>query len=130
MSISYIIILLITFVVSRQSMENMFIELQREPTGEFQNFCTMSSVDFEYLLQKIGTIISKDDTLSFARQPNPSIRCPLFSSRRTVLRGWLTELTGRNRRKRRIETQKIDTGRQIKSEVIPDGEDKSLVYVL
>lgn len=57
-----IIILLNTFVVSRQSMENMFIELQREPSGEFQNFCRMSSTDFEYLLQKIGPTISKEDT--------------------------------------------------------------------
>jgi hypothetical protein len=28
---------------------------------------------------------------------NPLIRCPLFSSRRTVLRGWLTELTWRKK---------------------------------
>jgi hypothetical protein len=40
----------------------MFIELQREPSGEFQNFCKMSSTDFEYLLQKIGPTISKEDT--------------------------------------------------------------------
>jgi hypothetical protein len=39
----------------------MFIELQREPTGEFQNFCRMST-DFEYLLQKTGPTISKEDT--------------------------------------------------------------------
>jgi hypothetical protein len=41
-------------------MEN--IELQREPSGEIQNFCRMSSTDFEYLPQKIGPTISKEDT--------------------------------------------------------------------
>jgi hypothetical protein len=50
------------FVVSKQSMENMFIELQREPSGEFHTFCRMSSTDFEYLLQMIGPTISKEDT--------------------------------------------------------------------
>jgi hypothetical protein len=40
----------------------MFIELQREPSGEFKNFCRMSSTDLEYLLQKIGPTISKENT--------------------------------------------------------------------
>jgi hypothetical protein len=43
------------------------------------------------------TVVLVTTTNRFARQPNHSIRCSLFSSRRTVLRGWLTELTDRCR---------------------------------
>lgn len=43
-------------------MENIFTELLHEPSGEFENFCRMSSTDFEYLLTKVSPIISKQDT--------------------------------------------------------------------
>jgi hypothetical protein len=50
-------------------------------------------------------------TNRFARQPNPSIRCSLFSSRKTVLRGWLTELTDRYRdRVRRVPESRVQHG--------------------
>lgn len=34
-----------------------------EPSGHFENFCRMSSSDFEYLLEKISPLIAKKDTL-------------------------------------------------------------------
>ncbi|XP_045510774.1 protein ALP1-like [Colias croceus] len=37
-------------------------ELLHEPSGQFENFCRMSSSDFEYLLEKISPIIAKKDT--------------------------------------------------------------------
>lgn len=40
----------------------MLQDLRQEPSGLFQNFCRMSSVDFEYLLNKIGPLIPKTDT--------------------------------------------------------------------
>lgn len=43
-------------------MENVFVELLYEPSGEFENFTRMSLSDFEYLLTLISPIISKQDT--------------------------------------------------------------------
>lgn len=43
-------------------MENVFVELLHEPSGEFENFTRMSLSDFEYLLTLISPIISKQDT--------------------------------------------------------------------
>lgn len=43
-------------------MENIFVELLYEPSGEFENFTRMSLSDFEYLLTLISPIISKQDT--------------------------------------------------------------------
>lgn len=40
----------------------MLQDLRQEPSGLFQNFCRLSSVDFEYLLKKIGPFIQKTDT--------------------------------------------------------------------
>ena len=40
----------------------MLSDFVKEPSGEFDNFCRMSSSDFEFLLQKIGPDISKNDT--------------------------------------------------------------------
>lgn len=40
----------------------MLLDLQREPSGKFENFCRMSVEDFEYLLNKIGPKIQKQDT--------------------------------------------------------------------
>ncbi|KAF9413142.1 hypothetical protein HW555_008584 [Spodoptera exigua] len=37
--------------------------LIQEPSGQFDNFCRMSSIDFEYLLQLIGPKIKKQDTV-------------------------------------------------------------------
>ncbi|CAK1582633.1 unnamed protein product [Parnassius mnemosyne] len=37
--------------------------LIQEPSGQFDNFCRMSSIDFEYLLQLIGPRIKKQDTV-------------------------------------------------------------------
>lgn len=43
-------------------MEKQLSELHSEPSGEFKKFTRMSTVDFEYLLQKVSPIISKTDT--------------------------------------------------------------------
>lgn len=43
-------------------MEEKFNELLHEPSGQFDNFCRMSYVDFEFLLNKISPMISKDNT--------------------------------------------------------------------
>lgn len=40
----------------------MLLDLKQEPSGKFENFCRMSSVDFEFLLNKIGPTIKKSDT--------------------------------------------------------------------
>lgn len=40
----------------------MLQDLKREPSGKFENVCRMSSVDFEFLLNKIGPLIKKTDT--------------------------------------------------------------------
>lgn len=40
----------------------MLEDLNREPSGKFQNFCRMSATDFEYLLNKLGPIIMKQNT--------------------------------------------------------------------
>jgi hypothetical protein len=56
---------------------------------------------------------------------NPSVRCSLFSSRKTILRGWLTELAEREKWGHRKVTQEERLSR--KSEAIPEREDKSMV---
>jgi hypothetical protein len=38
---------------------------------------------------------------------NPSVRCPLFSSRRTVLRGWLAEQSRENREEAESNTSTV-----------------------
>ena len=43
-------------------MENQIAELLKEPSGELNKFVRMSFTDFEYLLEKILPIISKQDT--------------------------------------------------------------------
>lgn len=43
-------------------MEDTFAELLAEPSGEFDNFCRMSHTDFEYILNKIGPNIAKQNT--------------------------------------------------------------------
>lgn len=40
----------------------MLQDLKREPSGKFENFCRMSAVDFEFLLNEIGPLIRKRDT--------------------------------------------------------------------
>ncbi|CAH0721917.1 unnamed protein product, partial [Brenthis ino] len=47
---------------TRQFIEEKFSELLYEPSGQFHNFCRMSFLDFEYLLNKISPLISKQDT--------------------------------------------------------------------
>lgn len=62
-TVTYALILVSIFSFSfSQSMANMFCELLREPSGEFDNFTRMSATDFEYLLDKISPIITKKDT--------------------------------------------------------------------
>lgn len=41
----------------------MLHDLKQEPSGKFENFCRMSAADFEYLLNKIGPSITKNDTV-------------------------------------------------------------------
>jgi hypothetical protein len=75
---------------------------------------------------------------SFARQRNLSIRCSLFGSRRTVFKGMAEWAYTRERQKKGYtDTDKVTKWKVTqedrlsrRSEVIPDGEDKSLVYVL
>jgi hypothetical protein len=38
------------------------MDLLKEPSGLFENFCRLSAQDFELLLQKIGPHITKKDT--------------------------------------------------------------------
>jgi hypothetical protein len=40
----------------------MSLDLQRERSGKFENFCRMSGEDFEYFLNKFGPKIKKQDT--------------------------------------------------------------------
>lgn len=40
----------------------MLIDLSREHSGKFANFCRMSAEDFEVILNKIGPTIMKKDT--------------------------------------------------------------------
>ncbi|XP_045495296.1 putative nuclease HARBI1 [Colias croceus] len=47
---------------TRETMNQQLAELLAEPSGEFDNFVRMSCTDFEYLLQKISPIVSKQDT--------------------------------------------------------------------
>ncbi|CAG5058290.1 unnamed protein product [Parnassius apollo] len=44
------------------TMQKQLGELVAEPSGEFKKFTRMSTVDFEYLLNKISPLISKQDT--------------------------------------------------------------------
>nr|CAH7738350.1 unnamed protein product [Callosobruchus chinensis] len=44
------------------TMDKKLHELVAEPSNEFQKFTRMSSVDFEYLLNKVSTQISKQNT--------------------------------------------------------------------
>ncbi|KAL4119780.1 hypothetical protein QTP88_012552 [Uroleucon formosanum] len=46
----------------RYNASDMLLALRAEPSGKFQNFCRMSSEDFEFILTKIGPKISKQDT--------------------------------------------------------------------
>ncbi len=46
----------------RYSGTDMLVDLKREPSGKFVNFCRMSAEDFEFLLNKIGPKIMKKDT--------------------------------------------------------------------
>lgn len=45
-----------------EDMEKQLNELLAQPSGEFKKFTRMSSYDFEYLLNKISSTISKEDT--------------------------------------------------------------------
>ncbi|XP_052744424.1 uncharacterized protein LOC112053545 [Bicyclus anynana] len=47
---------------NRITMENQLAELVAEPCGQFKKFTRMSSIDFEYLLQKISPMITKANT--------------------------------------------------------------------
>ncbi|KAL5236530.1 hypothetical protein ACI65C_003940 [Semiaphis heraclei] len=47
---------------SSYSTSNMLRDLKNESSGKFENFCRMSSSDFEYILNKIGPDITKQDT--------------------------------------------------------------------
>ncbi|CAF4945829.1 unnamed protein product [Pieris macdunnoughi] len=50
---------------TRQFIEEKFNELLYESSGEFHNFCRMSFTDFEYLLDKISPLISKQQDTDF-----------------------------------------------------------------
>lgn len=41
----------------------MLLALRAEPLGKFQNFCRMSSEDFEFILTKIGPKIKQDTNM-------------------------------------------------------------------
>jgi hypothetical protein len=46
----------------RYNATNMLCDLNVDPSRKFENFCRMSSVDFEHILTKICPYISKNDT--------------------------------------------------------------------
>lgn len=46
----------------RYDATDLLIDLRRDLSGKFENFCRMSAVDFEYLLNGIAAQISKTDT--------------------------------------------------------------------
>lgn len=46
----------------RYDATDLLIDLRRELSRKFENFCRMSAVDFEYLLNGIAAQISKTDT--------------------------------------------------------------------
>ncbi|XP_050528046.1 uncharacterized protein LOC126898138 [Daktulosphaira vitifoliae] len=48
---------------ARYDGSDMLADLRMEPSGKFENFCRMSSTDFEYLLGKVGPYISRQDTV-------------------------------------------------------------------
>lgn len=48
--------------IFRYNALHMLSDMSKEPSGYFENFCRMSAVDFEYLLNKIGPLIQKQDT--------------------------------------------------------------------
>ncbi|VEN60025.1 unnamed protein product, partial [Callosobruchus maculatus] len=47
---------------SRYNCTNMIVDLLKEPSGKFHNFCRISYEDFELLLNKIGPQVQKKDT--------------------------------------------------------------------
>lgn len=54
---------LITYVICFSlSMQKQLGELVAEPSGEFKKFTRMSTVDFEFLLNKISPLIARQDT--------------------------------------------------------------------
>lgn len=50
-------------------MENFFNEMLSEASGEFTNFCRMSIIDFEFLLNKIELLIKKQTRLRIPIPP-------------------------------------------------------------
>lgn len=46
----------------RYSGTDMLMDLRREPSEKFANFCRMSAEDFQFLLNKIGPKIIREDT--------------------------------------------------------------------
>lgn len=62
LQLRYPIYLQHALICYRQFIEDKFNEFLYEPSGEFDNFCRMSYTDFEFLLQKISPMISKQDT--------------------------------------------------------------------
>ncbi|KAF0742397.1 protein ANTAGONIST OF LIKE HETEROCHROMATIN PROTEIN 1-like [Aphis craccivora] len=45
-----------------QTIGNQFLELNFEPSGEFENLTHLNHTDLQYLLSKVSPIISKKDT--------------------------------------------------------------------
>nr|CAI5826517.1 unnamed protein product [Callosobruchus analis] len=44
------------------NVRNVLVDMLKEPSGKFDNFCRMSYEDFEILLNKVGELIQKKDT--------------------------------------------------------------------
>lgn len=50
------------FRIFRYNASDMLSDLRCQPSGRFENFCRMSSVDFERLLSRIGPLIARCNT--------------------------------------------------------------------
>lgn len=49
-------------ILFRYNATDLLDDLRKNPSNKFQNFCRMSATDFEYIIQKIDPIVTKQDT--------------------------------------------------------------------
>lgn len=57
--VSIYILYIYIFNIFRYDASNMLGDLNREPSGKFQNIYRVSATDFEYLLNKVAPMIVK-----------------------------------------------------------------------
>lgn len=59
----------IFIILFRYNATDLLDDLRKTPSNKFQNFYRMSATDFEYFIQKIGPIITKQDTTTRKASP-------------------------------------------------------------